>query len=364
MAEDTRTSVPRQITLDWRGGGWVLAASGSVVAMLLAFAFSGTIAGTPRIGDGRDPTTYGFALNLPDRLLPFLAASGNPRDFLVSLDNPASIAGDEVAAWNERHRMRAVVSSDLVVGISIGGEERAWPVPMLNVHELVHDTVAGMAVCVAWSPLTRSVVVFDRRIRDRERTFALSGLLLAGNMLFYDRTESPTASLWSQLEFGAVTGPQAAANDQFTPLPGVALCSWAAWFEAHPRTRVVLAPIDDKQRIKETSYDRWYNIAALPPGAVADATSAYDAKTFAIAFKFPGSSDWTLGLLPTHDHTAGFKRELEGGWTLNGQPIDAAISQTGFLPGSTLEQTAIIPVTLGGWTNLRVGSVHPFVHSN
>ncbi|MDA0802300.1 MAG: DUF3179 domain-containing (seleno)protein [Planctomycetota bacterium] len=332
--------------LDWRGGGWVLAASGVVVLALLGWAFSGVFLGTPRVGDGRHPESYGFDLDLSPSLAPHLAASGNPRDFLRPLDGPELLRASEVPAYNESHRMRAVVPSDQVVGIVLGSEARAWPVPLLNVHELVHDTVGGIPVCVTWSPLTRSAVILDRRIDGRERHFALSGLLLAGNLLFYDTTEVPSRSLWSQLAFGPVSGPAQAAGERFDPLPGVALCSWESWSATHPESTVALAPNSDKKMIKDTSYARWYAQRALPPGVTSSDPMGWKAPILAYRRTGVGASPWLVAPLPAGTGTAGFAREVPA--TL-GHDLDAMVGVSGALiPGDTgAWQT--IPSCAGCW---------------
>ncbi len=345
-AQGDGTASRRAQSLDWRGGGWVLAASGLVILSLMAWALSGVVMGTPRIGDGRHPESYGFDLDLPSTLAPHLAASGNPRDFLRPLDAPASLPASEVPAYNESHRMRAVVPSDQVVGIVLGSEARAWPVPLLNVHEVVHDTVAGIPVCVTWSPLTRSAVVIDRRISGRERRFALSGLLLAGSMLLYDTSEAPPRSLWSPLAFGAVSGPAQSAGEAFQPLPGVALCSWETWSTAHPESTVALAPESDKKMIKDTSYVRWYAQRALPPGVSSDDPMAWKAPI--LAYRGAGHADapWLVQSLPAGTGAAGFTREVPLTIDLD---LDALVGASGALLAGDAAAWQTVPACRGAW---------------
>ena len=39
---------------------------------------------------------------------------------------------------------------DLVIGVSINGDSRAYSVPMLSAHEIVNDVVGGEPVAVTW----------------------------------------------------------------------------------------------------------------------------------------------------------------------------------------------------------------------
>ena len=41
-------------------------------------------------------------------------------------------------------------SNELVLGLSINGDSRAYPIPMLSSHEIVNDVVGGEPVAVTW----------------------------------------------------------------------------------------------------------------------------------------------------------------------------------------------------------------------
>ena len=40
--------------------------------------------------------------------------------------------------------------SERVIGVSINGESRAYPLNLLSRHEIVNDTVGGKAIAVTW----------------------------------------------------------------------------------------------------------------------------------------------------------------------------------------------------------------------
>lgn len=46
--------------------------------------------------------------------------------------------------------VREVRDSDQVLGVVIGGESRAYPIPFLSWHEIVNDTVAGVPIAATW----------------------------------------------------------------------------------------------------------------------------------------------------------------------------------------------------------------------
>ena len=41
-------------------------------------------------------------------------------------------------------------AGEQVLGLSVNGEHRAYPIPMLSRHEIVNDVVGGVPVAVTW----------------------------------------------------------------------------------------------------------------------------------------------------------------------------------------------------------------------
>jgi hypothetical protein len=242
-----------------------LAAIGTIA--VLGFAFAGLLAGERPLGDGRDPASYGFDLSGLAAESGIVSGSGNPRDFLQPLTVTTTMPGASMAQWNATQRTKFVVSNDRVVGLTLGGESRAWPVSVLNVHEVIHDTLSGVPIAVTYSPLCDSAVVFDRRIKGRTIEFGISGLVLDCNLLLYDRgAPGHVPSLWSQLGLRAVSGPL--AGTRFEPLEGVRIESWKDWLSAHPDTTVPTPDDAMRKRIKATSYERYW-LAGKPMFEVA-----------------------------------------------------------------------------------------------
>lgn len=256
-------------TLTLRGGGWIIVAFALVLGAFLAWAVSGIFVGERPVGGGSDPASYGFRLEPLAVPSATLVGTGNPRDFLVPLDMPATIRGSEVLRWNQEHRGKLVVSNDRVAGVVVNGEARAYPLAMLNAHEVINDVLGGVPVAVTFSPLTDSLVVFDRRVGGTERMFGVSGLLLDSNLVIYDRaadapgadgadgTDAHEPSLWAQLPMRAIAGPAAAQGLRLAALPDANVCSWRMWSAAWPDTTVILGDPSQSKRYKELSYARY-----------------------------------------------------------------------------------------------------------
>ncbi len=154
-----------------------------------------------------------------------IQGGGPPRDSIPALVNPALMTAEQAD--------RLLSDHERVLGVFLNGEARAYPVRILNWHELVNDQVAGRAILVSWCPLCGSGVVYDPVIDGRRYNFGVSGLLYKRNLLLFDRQ---TGSLWSQLLSEAVTGPLAGGRLKVLPAENT---SWSAWRKQHPETRVL-----------------------------------------------------------------------------------------------------------------------------
>lgn len=65
-----------------------------------------------------------------------------PKDAIRSIDNPQFVTGAEAdAQYNP---------DELVLGIEINGDARAYSIPFLSGHEIVNDVVGGEPIAVTW----------------------------------------------------------------------------------------------------------------------------------------------------------------------------------------------------------------------
>jgi len=253
-------------TLTFRGGGWVIVLAVVLMMLVLAWGLLGPLLGRRPHGDGRNLESYQFDLSSLAIDRAALTPSGFPRAFLPSLDETEHLRGAEILVYNERNRPKYLVTTDRVAGIVINGQAHAWPLTLLNAHEVVNDTVAGVPVVATYSPLCDSFVVFDRRIGGVARKFEVSGLLVNSNLVFCDKSaegvapEQHTPSLFLQLQRRAIAGPAAkdASTASLTTLPGLCITTWADWLAAHPDTTVTLRDAPSIRRMVEISYAHYF----------------------------------------------------------------------------------------------------------
>lgn len=251
--------------LDFRSGGWVilLAVLLTGAAVGLRLADLSRSRGARALGDGKNVESYGFDLTGCTVPRATLAAAGFPKDGIRALHLPPLLRPDDVEAIAKRTHRKLLVSSDRVIGVVVSGHARAYPIRIMNLHEVVNDTLGARPIAVTYSPLCDAVVVFDRAVDGEVLRFGVSGLLYNSNLLMYDdRPASREESLWSQIGARAVAGPRAKrmpaaganvdaeevagrpkdapAASELTVLP-VSVMSWSDWRTAHPET-TVLAP--------------------------------------------------------------------------------------------------------------------------
>ena len=168
-------------------------------------------------------------------------------DGIPPLDNPARLSPEEASYLDP---------AEPVFGIALNGEAMAYPVRIMDWHELSNDVVGGVPVSLAYCTLCGAAIAFDGRAPDGNTyVFGTSGLLYRSNKLMYDRT---TRTLWNQFTGKPVIGSLAADADalQLDLLP-VVTTSWRDWLEQHPETEV----LDVK-----TGHDRIYEVFGQPYG--------------------------------------------------------------------------------------------------
>ena len=153
---------------------------------------------------------------------------GVPKDGIPALTNPARIAPGAATYLTE---------DELVFGVEIDGDARAYPLRILDWHEMFNDVVGGVPVTLAYCTLCGSGILYDTRVPGREEPFVFgsSGFLYRSNKLMYDQQ---THSLWNQFTGRPVVGPLTGSGIELEVLP-VTIASWRDWRAAHPATSVL-----------------------------------------------------------------------------------------------------------------------------
>lgn len=202
------------------GGSQAVAAHlGTRILFVVLFALVASACSSPRTEQEQvfrvglaDPTT---TERLPDGYrLSF------DRDELFPIYDPSFVEASQTP-WNE---------TDLVLGIELDDEPRAYPIGLLAFSEMVIDTHAGVPTLVTWCPLCGTGLVHRREINGEPVIFGNQGDLFENAMTWFDHD---TGSVWSQPTGTAILGEL--TGTQLELLPS-SLTTWGAWSELHPDT--------------------------------------------------------------------------------------------------------------------------------
>lgn len=154
-----------------------------------------------------------------------LVAHGGPgRDGIPALTDPAFMSAREASY---------LLPGQRVLGVYLNGVAKAYPLGIMNWHEIVNDQFGTEPVVVTYCPLCFTGIAFKAEHKGKRQIFGVSGLLYNNDVLLYDRE---TESLWSQVMSEAIGGSR--KGDRLEKLP-VANTTWGDWVTRHPDTLVL-----------------------------------------------------------------------------------------------------------------------------
>jgi hypothetical protein len=184
----------------------------SILLFLLA-ACSGLSAAPPPATPTLQPLAY-------EHKLPF--------GIILALVEPETVAADGAAGH--------ISPNDMVMGLEINGERRAYPIGLMRRYEVANYTLGGEPIAVTFCPSCNTGLAFSRVVAGQELLFDFSGMTLDEAMVMRDRS---TGTLWSQVRLQAVEGSMAGqrlellASNQMT---------WQEWAAGNPDTTLVVDP--------------------------------------------------------------------------------------------------------------------------
>jgi hypothetical protein len=120
-----------------------------------------------------------------------------------------------------------------VLGVVIDGQARAYSLNLLNAHEVVNDRFGDRPIAVIWCPIANAGAAYDRRVKERELRFEMSGVLMNGSIVVQDKE---TDTFWPIILGRAAVGPL--KGTPLTPLPATVRAQWKDWRRDHPDTVV------------------------------------------------------------------------------------------------------------------------------
>lgn len=131
--------------------------------------------------------------------------------------------------------LNVLADDQVIVGIKIGDQARAYPVKMLNHHDVINDSLGGTPIVLAWSAIAYGASAMTRVLPDGKTAFfGSAGLLYQSAIVLYD---VDALGLWSATERRCLSGERAGAT--LKPVQTV-MTTWKTWKEMFPDTTALV----------------------------------------------------------------------------------------------------------------------------
>lgn len=214
-----------------------------------------------------------------------IAWGGVRKDGIPSLDNPSLISASNADYLK---------GDDLVFGVAINGDERAYPLRIMGWHEMFNEVIGGVPVALAYCTLCGSGILFETNVAGRRKPFVFgsSGFLYRSNKLMFDRE---THSLWNQYTGKPVVGPLVSSGIELKQRP-VVITTWDSWKTSHPGTRVLSLSTGHRRNYGSgVVYREYFGSSELMFPALVD-QSEHRQKDYVFAVRqFGAARAWPLG---------------------------------------------------------------------
>ena len=151
---------------------------------------------------------------------------GVPRDGIPPLDLPKMIAAADADYLDD---------DNIVFGVALGGDVRAYPKRILAWHEMFKDSIAGEHHTGVYCTLCGTMILYRSASGGLHHELGTSGFLYRSNKLMYDRA---TMSLWSTFAGEPAVGPLVGQGIRLD-MRHVVTTTWGEWRRRHPGTLVL-----------------------------------------------------------------------------------------------------------------------------
>jgi hypothetical protein len=151
---------------------------------------------------------------------------GVEQDGIPPLRNPDMISAADAGY---------LADDNIVFGLQVNGDTRAYPRRILAWHEMFVDEVGGVPVAGVYCTLCGTMILYKTQHNGVNHELGTSGFLYRSNKLMYDKA---TQSLWNTMWGKPVIGPLA-GQDLVLERMSVVTTTWGEWRRRHPNTQVL-----------------------------------------------------------------------------------------------------------------------------
>ncbi len=201
-----------------------------------------------------------------------------------------------------------LADSDVVFGVVINGDARAYPKRILAWHEMFVDTIGGTEFAGVYCTLCGAVILYETRHEDILHEVGTSGFLFRSNKVMYDKK---TRSLWNTTRGEPIVGPLVGKGIQLKR-SFLVTTTWGEWRKRHPETTVLSLKTGYKRNYDEGEAYRNYFATDELMFTVPKKDNRLANKAEVLALYFPEISDSTLAISadflstkPVYQHSLG-----------------------------------------------------------
>ena len=193
--------------------------------------------------------------------------------------------------YQPRHKNFATSStnkipgSDLVIGVALNGEAKAFPIEIIGYHHQVQDTIGGHPVMVTYCSVCRTGRVYEPFVNGKKESFRLVGMDHF-NAMFEDKT---TKSWWYQATGEAIAGPL--KNKTLAEIPSQQM-TLSGWLRQYPNS-FILQP--DPDFIKQYKDLKGFNTGTIDSKLEKRDSGSWNLKSWVVGIKYNNKEkayDW------------------------------------------------------------------------
>ncbi len=128
-----------------------------------------------------------------------------------------------------------LADDNVVFGIDINGDARAYPKRILAWHEMFVDEIGGTEFAGVYCTLCGAVILYKTEFAGVNHYLGTSGFLYRSNKLMYDReTQSLWNTTWGEPVIGPLVGKGIRLERSY-----LVTTTWGEWKRRHPDTTVL-----------------------------------------------------------------------------------------------------------------------------
>lgn len=168
------------------------------------------------------------------------------QDGIPPLRNPKMLAADKANYLED---------DNIVFGVAINGDYRAYPKRILAWHEMFVDEIGGESIAGVYCTLCGTVIAYNTKFNGKNYNLGTSGFLYRSNKMMYDEA---TQSLWNTIEGKPVIGPLINSGIELNS-HSVVTTTWGEWKRLHPSTQVLSLDTGHRRNYDEgNAYNEYF----------------------------------------------------------------------------------------------------------